>query len=206
MGEPLPLVALTEEALWLLLETFQLRLVRFTRGIVGNVEDARDIVQDVFVNAWRTAQRPAAPFTRGSGVRDVQRWLFRAAYNKAIDIVRHRSVIAWETLDPFNPLDLVVPQESLPFEERLAEGEVLRAALAHLEPQDVACLRLSIIEDFTSVEIAQILDITPEATRKRLSRATQRLRAAYLVQTGRSQSSSPPVSARSDTSGGRRER
>src|SRR5215813_12901393 len=193
MGESLPLVALTEEALWLLLETVQLRLVRFVRGIVGNVEDARDIIQDVFVNAWRTAQRPAAPFIAGSGERDVQRWLFRAAYNKAIDTVRHRSVIAWETLDPFSPSDLVVPQESLPFEERLAEGEVLRAALAHLEPQDLACLRLSIIEDFTSVEIAHILDITPEAARKRLSRATHRLRAAYLAQTDRSSSSSSQV-------------
>src|SRR5262249_22682944 len=148
-------------------------------------------------------------FIRGSSERDVQRWLFRAAYNKAIDAVRHRSVIAWETLDPFSPRELVMPPGSLPFEERLAEGEVLRAALAHLEPQDVACLRLSIIEDFTSVEIAQIFDISPEAVRKRLSRATQRLRAAYLAQTDRPPSSSPQVpsqvTTQVNTPGGRRE-
>jgi RNA polymerase sigma-70 factor (ECF subfamily) len=200
MGEPLPLGALSEEAFWSVLEPFQLRLVRFVRGIVGDVEDARDIIQDVFVNAWRTAQRTAAPFTAGSDERAVQRWLFRVAYNKAIDIMRHRSVIAWESLDPVRPHDPAGLRETPPFEERLAESEALRAALARLGPQDVACLRLSIIEEFTSVEIAQILSITPEAARQRLSRATSRLRAAYFAAPSPLPAQSPQVVKRTDLS------
>jgi RNA polymerase sigma-70 factor (ECF subfamily) len=200
MGEPLPLGALTEEMFWSVLEPFQLRLVRFVRGIVDDFEDARDIIQDVFINAWRTAQRPAAPFTANSDERAVQRWLFRVAYNKAIDVVRHRNVIAWESLDPVGLLDPSGVEEASPFEDRLAESEALRAALARLGPQDVACLRLSIIEEFTSVEIAQILEITPEAARQRLSRATCRLRAAYFAPRSLPPSQSPQVANRAGAS------
>jgi RNA polymerase sigma-70 factor (ECF subfamily) len=182
------------------LEPFQLRLVRFVRGILGDLEDARDITQDVFVNAWRTAQRPAAPFTAGSDERAVQRWLFRVAYNKAIDSVRHRSVITWQSLDPVRPLDPAEQGEAPPFDERLAESEALRAALARLGPQDVACLRLSVIEEFTSVEIAHILAITPEAARQRLSRATCRLRAAYFAPQDPLPSLSPAVVKPADPS------
>jgi RNA polymerase sigma-70 factor (ECF subfamily) len=191
MAEPLPLGVLTEEAFWSVLEPFQFRLVRFVCGIVGDIEDARDIVQDVFISAWRTAQRPAAPFNVTIDERAVQRWLFRVAYNKAIDSVRHHSVFSWESLDPIDPLESSRQEEAPPFEDRLVESEALRAALARLGPQDVACLRLSIIEEFTSVEIAQVLAITPEAARQRLSRATIRLRAAYLTPPSRSQSLSP---------------
>src|SRR5262249_59914163 len=119
--------------------------------------------------------------------------------------LRHRGVITWVTLDLFSPPEAVTQDTQPPFEDRLAESEALRAALARLEPQDVACLRLSIIEDFSSVEIAHILDITPEAARKRLSRATHRLRAAYLAQTDRSPLSSPHVNTRFNTSGKRGE-
>jgi RNA polymerase sigma factor (sigma-70 family) len=156
----------------------------------------------VFVNAWRTAQRPAAPFTAAIDGRAVQRWLFRVAYNKAIDIVRHHNVITWESLDPLSPLEPSGLGGASSFDDQLAESEALRAALARLGPQDVACLRLSVIEEFTSVEIAQILAITPEAARQRLSRATVRLRAAYFAPPfqSRSLSQSSQTAKRADTS------
>src|SRR5215469_2368389 len=120
MEEAPPLVALSQEALWSLLEPFQLRLVRFVRGVVGDIEEARDIVQDVFVIAWRTAQRPTAPFAVGTDERAVQRWLFRIATNKAIDVMRHRRVIAWETLDGAPSSEPIGSRNPPPFEERLA--------------------------------------------------------------------------------------
>jgi RNA polymerase sigma-70 factor (ECF subfamily) len=205
MGEPLPLGTLTEEALWSLLEPFQLRLVRFVHGMIGDLEEAHDIVQDVLVSAWRTAQRPVAPFVVGADERAIQRWLFRAASNKTLNVMRHRRVIAWETLDgvlSVEPLDAHLPA---PFDELLAEGDAVRAALDRLGSSDVVCLQLSIVEGFTAVEIAHMLAITPEAARQRLSRATYRLRAAYFAQ---NDSSSPVtrVSVHGNLSDLRRER
>ncbi len=51
-----------------------------------------------------------------------------------------------------------------------------------MAPQDAACLLLSVVQGFTAAEIAQIIDIAPEAAKKRITRAKQRLRAAYFAQ------------------------
>lgn len=69
-----------------------------------------------------------------------------------------------------------------PFEDQLVEGEVLRAALARLSPDDVACLLLNTLEGYTAAQIAEIVGIAPEAAKKRLARAKERLRVAYARQ------------------------
>ena len=175
-------LTLTPDAFGLILDQFQVPLARFVRSLIGNGEDARDVVQEVFVDAWRAAQRMAAPFIAGGDERARRNWLYHAAYCDAVSVLRHRSAIRWESLDIFDVGDATPRDMSAPFEERVAEGAALRAALATLEPADVACLRLSVVEGFTSVELAQILEIAPDAARKRLSRAMQRLRAAYFAQ------------------------
>lgn len=182
MTEPAPSGALTTGAYRRILDQFQAPLSRFVRGLVGNSEDARDLVQDVFVDAWRAAKRAAAPFTTEGTDRDIRNWLYHAAYCNAVSVLRHRSVIAWESLELFSAADAVEQHAPRAFEDRIVEGAALRAVLATLEPADVACLRLGVVEDFTSVEIAQILGIAPDAARKRLSRAMQRLRTAYFAQ------------------------
>jgi RNA polymerase sigma factor (sigma-70 family) len=196
-------MGLTEDALWSVLEPLQLRLVRFVHGMLGDLEEAHDIVQDVLISAWRTAQRQAAPFMVGAEERAVQRWLFRAASNRALNVMRHRRVIAWESLDGVLSVEPLDPQQPLPFDERLAEGEAVYAALDRLDPSDVVCLQLSIVEDFTAVEIAQMLAITPEAARQRLVRATYRLRAAYFALNDSSRPSPPSLAAPSITPGTR---
>jgi RNA polymerase sigma factor (sigma-70 family) len=109
---------------------------------------------------------------------DMRKWLFHAAYCKAASNLRHRRVIAWEALDTALPPQ---PMEwgGSRFENSVADAEEVRTALAELEPGDAACLTLGVVQGFTSVEIAHILDITPEAARKRLSRALQRLRRLF---------------------------
>jgi RNA polymerase sigma-70 factor, ECF subfamily len=175
-------LALSVEAYNGILAQFQGALVRFVRSLVGNGDDARDLVQDVFLDAWRATQRQTPPFTTGANERAVRNWLFHAAYCNAISALRHRGVIKWKSLGMYDNVDDDEPAGPAGFEERIVEGVALRAALATLEAPDLACLRLKIIEGFSSVEIAEILEIAPHAARKRLSRAMQRLRASYLAQ------------------------
>jgi RNA polymerase sigma-70 factor (ECF subfamily) len=184
LAEPALSIALSVEAFNGILAQFQGPLVRFVRSLVGNGEDARDLVQDVFVDAWRTAQRQVPPFVIGMDERAVRNWLFHAAYCNAISVLRRRSVITWESLTMHDDADLSEPGGDDGFEERIVEGAVLRAALATLETADLSCLRLRIIDGFTTVEIADVLEIAPSAARKRLSRAMRRLRASYLAQQG----------------------
>jgi RNA polymerase sigma-70 factor (ECF subfamily) len=182
VSKPTLSVGLTTEAFQTILDRFQGSLIRFVHHLTHSGEDAHDLVQDVFVDAWRATQRQASPFIAGADERAVRNWLFRAAYCNAISALRHRGVIVWESLAMFDAADAHEPPAPDSFEDQVIEGEALRAALAALEPPDVACLRLSVIEGFSAVEIAQILEIAPAAARKRLSRAMQRLRATYLTQ------------------------
>jgi RNA polymerase sigma-70 factor (ECF subfamily) len=182
LAEPALSVALSVEVFNGLLAQFQGPLVRFVRSLVGNGEDARDLVQDVFVDAWRTAQRQGPPFLTGMDERDVHKWLFHAAYCNAISMLRRRSLITWESLTRHDDADLSEAAGGDGFEERIVESAALRAALATLEIADRSYLRLSTFEGFSTAEIAQILEIAPAAARKRLSRAMHRLRAAYLAQ------------------------
>jgi RNA polymerase sigma-70 factor, ECF subfamily len=182
VSEPDLSVALTTEAFQAILDRFPASLVRFVRHLIHSTEDARDTVQDVFVDAWRATQRQTPPFVAGGDERAVRNWLFHAAYCDAISLLRHRGVIVWESLATYDASDADEPPAHAAFEDQVIEGDALRAALATLEPPDVACLRLSVIEGFSAVEIAQILEIAPAAARKRLSRAMQRLRASYFAQ------------------------
>ncbi len=163
-----------------IVEDTQAQLYSFVRGFIGDSEEARDVVQDTYVSAWKAAHNGTAPFMPDSDQNEARKWLFHAAYCRAVSNLRHRGVIAWESLDATLPPQSVEQSES-PFENRIVDGEVVRAAFAELESADAACLMLSVVQGFNSVEIAQIFGITPEATRKRLSRAMQRLRAAYFA-------------------------
>ena len=181
MSEPLPAESTPTLFVELLGET-QGPLYGFVRGLVGDDEQARDVVQDVYVDAWCAARHEAPPFGHGGDAPAIRRWLFVVAYHAAVSVVRHRRVIAWESLDTLDPPETDRFYEPDAFEDHVAEGDALHTILAGMAPQDVTCLLLSIVQGFTAAEIAQIVDIAPEAAKKRLARAKQRLRAAYFAQ------------------------
>lgn len=166
-----------------ILSQIQWALYDFARGLAGEPELAREIVQGVFVDAWRAVKAGAPPFAGDLDEAGIRKWLFHVAYCRAAAIMRRRYVIAWESLDAADAADVSSAQwhDPVPFEDRVAEAELLREALLSLGPRDAACFLLSAVQGFTSAEIAQIVEIAPEAARKRLTRAKQRLRAAYIA-------------------------
>src|SRR5215813_11577185 len=97
---PQPLAAATFAAY---LDRMQLPLFRFVRNLVGEAEQAQDVVQEVFVDAWRATQRAAPPFTSEGEEAAVRRWVFHVAFHRAISLIRRRRLIAWESLDVLRP-------------------------------------------------------------------------------------------------------
>src|SRR5262249_6790900 len=165
-----------------LLERTQGPLRSFVRGMVGSADQAADVVQDVFVAAWHAAQRGTEPFAGDGDELAIRRWLFHVAYRRAVSVLRHNRVLRFESLDGAQGPEVGQFYESVPFDDQIAEGEVLRKALAALGTQDAACLLLNVLQGFTAMEIASILDITPLAAKKRVFRAKQRLRDAYFAE------------------------
>ena len=178
----------------------QAALFAFLRGMLGEAEQARDLTQDTFHDAWRATQALTPPWTSAHDDDERRRWLFHTAYCRAISHLRRRKVIRWASLEwagvawreEIGPTDADASADHLiagasaadagSFEQRVVEAEALRAALARLRPDDAACLLLRVAHGFSAAEVGAIMGASAEVINKRLSRAKQRLRAAYLAQ------------------------
>ncbi len=163
-----------------LVQQYQGSLIGFLQGLVGHTEQARDLAQEVFHDAWRVALRRESPFITGTPQEVMRGWLFQAAYYRAISVLRRRRRIRWESLEEQNEREPELFSVSVSFEDDVAEREALRVALACLSPQDVACLLLRIVQGFSAVETAAIVGASPQSVDQRLARAKKRLRAVYL--------------------------
>jgi RNA polymerase sigma factor (sigma-70 family) len=138
-----------------------------------------NLIQDTFAAAWRATQACVAPFVAGTADEEQRRWLYSIAYRRAVDLLRRKRLARWDALDPIAETEA---GNLPPFEDRVVEGEALRAALAELSSPDVACLLLRVVHGFSAAEVGEIVGASAEVVTKRLSRARQRLRAVYLRQ------------------------
>ena len=196
---------LTLAAFTATVERAQRPLYAFLRGMVSDAEQALDLTQDAFHDAWRATQRGDAPWTAADDEESRRRWLFHTAYWRAVSQLRRRKIIHWLPLewprpaqdgrgprDAASPSAPERPDAAAAFEERIVESDALRAALAKLAPEDAAALLLRAVEGFSAAEAAAIMRVSPAAMAQRISRARRRLRAIYLAQ-------NPPDSGASGT-------
>ncbi len=68
-------------------------LCAFLHHLVGDAEQAYDLLQDTFHDAWRAAREGAAPFVAESDDEQMRRWLFSVAYRKGLAVLRRRRLI-----------------------------------------------------------------------------------------------------------------
>ncbi len=155
----------------------------FLCGLVHDPELARDLLQDTFIAAWSAAQQGTPPLVANGDEAGIRRWLYRVAYRRAVDSLRRRRLIHWESLHALLDFErLPGNSASYSFEELVAESEAMQRALATLSPEDSACLLLMVVQGFTAQEAAAIIGSSATAMGKRIGRAKSRLLSAYLAQ------------------------
>jgi RNA polymerase sigma-70 factor (ECF subfamily) len=156
------------------------RLLAVARRIVGTEEDARDVVQDAFLNAFRSLDR-------FEGNAKLSTWLHRIAVNAALMKLRTRKRKPEQQIDTLQPGF----NEDGKFEERFqsweepvdkamerAENrELVRQKIDDLPEGYRTVLVLRDIEGLDTEETAKVLGLTVNATKIRLHRARQALRA-----------------------------
>jgi RNA polymerase sigma-70 factor (ECF subfamily) len=130
---------------------------------------AEEVLQDVMLAAWRSADR----FRGESSVRT---WLLTIARNRAIN-ARRRYTPQMVAIDDVYDLDTdeTGPQEKV---EKRGRRDALRAALDTLPDMQREILVLVFYHGLSEREIAQVLDVAPGTVKSRLHRAKEMLRRA----------------------------
>lgn len=172
-----------------LVRRYQDRLFNAVLRVVGKPEDAADVVQDAFVNAYqslRSFQGDAEFFT----------WLYRIAFNAAISWRRRqRNTLSLDAergglsiAEPADESRDIRPGEAM---ERREEEERIAAALAKVSDDHREVLVLKDLEGLKYDAIAEILDIPIGTVRSRLHRARLELHD-LLVQAREGEGSTLP--------------
>jgi RNA polymerase sigma-70 factor, ECF subfamily len=159
------------EAFGQLVLKYQDRLFNTVFHVVGHAEDARDIVQEAFVQALvklESFRRESAFYT----------WLYRIAFNVAMSHKRQRrATVSMDRLREtthMEPLD----EEDNPAEclERKERCRQVRHAIGQLAKEYRAVLVLREIDGCCYETIADVLDLPIGTVRSRLHRARLQLR------------------------------
>jgi len=150
------------------------RIYRFAQRLCGQVEDAQDLVQDTFLNAYRGLEG-----FRGDA--QVSTWLYRIAARACLRLRRKRKgEPARElSLDEFIPTSegefrLQLPTDGLTPEEALENKELKRAlhqAIQKLPNKYRVVLVLRDMEGLTAKEVGTIMGLNERAVKSRLHRA-----------------------------------
>jgi RNA polymerase sigma-70 factor, ECF subfamily len=127
----------------------------------GNSEDARDVSQEVFVNAFR-----ALPRFRVDAPLSV--WFYRSTVNASINLLRKRRPVSSLEDAEIEFAD----QHRAPEELAVAAtvGDAVRDAIEELPDEFRAAVILRDLEDLDYGEIAEILDVPIGTVRSRIHR------------------------------------
>lgn len=129
------------------------RLWRALLAFAGDPDVASDALAEAFAQALR----------RGAGIRDVERWVWRAAFAIARGELKERSRMVSE------------PPPDIQYEMEQPANELI-AALAKLSPKQRAAVVLHHAAGYRLREVAAIVGSTTGAVKVHLARGRSRLR------------------------------
>lgn len=171
-----------QDAFAQLLELHKGKVYGLTLRLTGSAEDAMDLTQETFFNAWRG-------LPRFNGQSKFSTWLYRLATNAAIDFLRREKRRGAVTTVPLyteeesqRALDIpdhrFTPQTEL---ERKELQQAIQRGLERLSDEHRQALVLREVNGLSYAEIAQVLGIEEGTVKSRISRARLALRKVLLA-------------------------
>lgn len=153
------------------------RMLAVARRLVGTEEDARDVVQDAMLSAFKAIGRFEAQARLST-------WLHRITVNTALMKLRTRARKPEESIEPLLPTfnerghhtaRVLSAETADALFEREESRVLVRQAIDELPDSYRTVLLLRDIEEMDTGEVAALLGITPNAVKARLHRARQAL-------------------------------
>ncbi|GLW07501.1 RNA polymerase sigma factor SigE [Microtetraspora sp. NBRC 13810] len=151
--------------------THSARVYRLAYRLTGNVHDAEDLTQEVFVRVFRSL----SSYTPGT----FEGWLHRITTNLFLDMARRKQRIRFEGLgdDAAERLRGREPSPAQVYDDTHLEPDI-QAALDALAPEFRAAVVLCDIEGLSYEEIAATLGVKLGTVRSRIHRGRSQLREA----------------------------
>ena len=150
---------------------YQAELLGLLYHLVGNMDDARDALQDTFVKCWRHREQVAA-------LDNLKAWVFRIALNTGRDARQ----TAWRRRKRPLPDDQTRiasrrqgPEAAVERDEQLAR---VREAVSRLRSEEKEVFLLRQNGQLTYEQIAEMLAVPTGTVKTRMRRALGQLRAA----------------------------
>jgi RNA polymerase sigma-70 factor (ECF subfamily) len=158
------------DAFTLLFQRYNRPVRGYLAGLVGNSEDADDLTQRAFLNAWDKL----LTLHEESRFRP---WIFTIGRNLAYDYKRLQARSASQSLESFKERN--DPVNGINLEDETAVKELVKLALAELPPKYRDCLLLLIKGEFSHDEIAELLKISKTSVSTYICTARRLFRQAY---------------------------
>ena len=148
-----------------LVDRYQKRVFNVALRMLGNVQDAEDVTQTVFLNAFLKLGTYDPRFRFFS-------WIYRMAVNESLNMLKRRK----PTVTLEDALGIRAPGAA---PDRGTEAaDRVGKALMGLKPDDRAVVVLCHFVSFSYQEIADVLEIPVRTVKSRLFTARERLRLA----------------------------
>ena len=164
-----------KEAYGALVRAHSATVFRVAFRIVGNEADAEEIVQEAFLRGYQRLESYQERSSFGT-------WIYRIAVNCALNRISRPGIEAeyrhGEQSDP-EEKTVQVPATDADPERVLLSKEISVAhdtAMRRLTATEKSAFVLRHLEDRSTSEIAEVLDIAPNAAKQAVFRAVQKLR------------------------------
>jgi RNA polymerase sigma-70 factor (ECF subfamily) len=139
--------------------------------MLGNIQDAEDVTQRVFLNAFLKLRTYNPRYKFFS-------WVYRMTVNESLNTLKHRRPLGGLENESDVPTSVTAPDKAVELEDRVGK------ALMCLKPDDRAVVVLKHFVSFSYQEIADVLEIPVRTVKSRLFTARERLKDA-LQESGR---------------------
>ena len=155
------------EAFGELVTKYRAKILAMLYGMVRDENDAWDLAQEGFLQAWRSIHR-------FEGRSSFYTWLYRLTVNLAIESLRRKGRREEVELDDAIPCSLPSPRANYQCTEIRQQ---VNAALAQLSPEHRAVIVLKEVEELQYQEIADILNLSIGTVMSRLFYGRKKLQS-----------------------------
>lgn len=147
------------------------KLLRFALQILQDEEEAKDVLQDIFLKLWQKRDELEK-------VENLEAFAIRMIRNRCLDVIRTRRTVSLEIVKKNSRMEEVFSDTD--YLENVELAGLIKRIIAGLPDLQRMVIQLRDIEQLEYEEIAEATELNVNAIRVNLSRARKKVRDEIL--------------------------